>query len=130
MIKKFLYCLAIFACTIFASNGQERYRDKTLSAQERAEDIVKRLTLEEKISLMIDVSQPVERLDIKPTTGGTRHCTVWAGRDWPLCFHNPLAWQPHSTATWYTMSFPQFRMKPAPKTHEALCRAATRDTKG
>lgn len=66
MIKKLLCCLAIFACIIFASNGQERYRDKTLPAQERAEDLVKRLTLEEKIGLMIDVSQPVERLGIKP----------------------------------------------------------------
>jgi len=66
MNKKFLCCLVVIVCTIYACYGQERYRDKTLSAQERAEDIVKRLTLEEKISLMIDVSKPVERLGIKP----------------------------------------------------------------
>ncbi|MDD4009322.1 MAG: glycoside hydrolase family 3 N-terminal domain-containing protein, partial [Fermentimonas sp.] len=66
MIRKIFYPLILIACTIVTSYGQESYKDKTLSAQERAEDLVKRLTLDEKISLMIDVSQPIERLGIKP----------------------------------------------------------------
>ena len=66
MIKKFLYCSILIASTIFAVQGQAKYQDKALTAQERAEDLVKRMTLEEKISLMTDVSQPVERLGIKP----------------------------------------------------------------
>lgn len=66
MIKKFLCSSVFIVCTIFAGYAQDKYQDKTLPAQERAEDLVGKLTLEEKISLMIDVSQPVDRLGIKP----------------------------------------------------------------
>ncbi|MCD8079324.1 MAG: PA14 domain-containing protein, partial [Bacteroides sp.] len=41
------------------------YRNTSLSAEERAEDLVSRLTLEEKVRLMMDGSAPVERLGIK-----------------------------------------------------------------
>ncbi len=41
------------------------YRNTSLSAEKRADDLVKQLTLEEKAHLMIDVSQPVERLSVK-----------------------------------------------------------------
>lgn len=41
------------------------YTNSSLSPEERAEDLVKRLTLEEKVQLMMDVSAPVERLGIK-----------------------------------------------------------------
>ncbi len=40
------------------------YQDFNLSPEQRAEDLVGRLTLEEKARLMIDVSDPVERLGI------------------------------------------------------------------
>lgn len=41
------------------------YTNSSLSPDERADDLVKRLTLEEKVLLMMDVSAPVERLGIK-----------------------------------------------------------------
>ena len=41
------------------------FRDTSLSPEERAELLLKELTLQEKISLMMDVSKPVERLGIK-----------------------------------------------------------------
>ena len=44
----------------------EPYKNPELSPQERAEDLLKRLTLKEKISLMINSSPAVERLGIKP----------------------------------------------------------------
>lgn len=63
MRKVFIYfILAFFSAASFA---QERYKDKSLSPQERAEDLVKRLTLSEKAGLMVDGSQAVERLGIK-----------------------------------------------------------------
>lgn len=40
------------------------FRDTSLSPEERAELLLKELTLPEKISLMMDVSKPVERLGI------------------------------------------------------------------
>ncbi len=61
MKKNFICLLALLALV-----GCERtYKDKSLSAQERAELLVAQLTLEEKVALMMDASQPVERLGIK-----------------------------------------------------------------
>jgi len=42
------------------------YKNTSLSPEQRAEDLVKRLTLEEKAQLMVDGSSAVERLGIKP----------------------------------------------------------------
>jgi beta-glucosidase len=44
----------------------EPYKDASLCFEQRADDLLSRLTLEEKVGLMMDVSQPVERLGIKP----------------------------------------------------------------
>lgn len=41
------------------------FQDASLSFEERTDDLLKRLTLEEKVSLMQDVSKPIERLGIK-----------------------------------------------------------------
>ncbi|TJZ61765.1 glycoside hydrolase family 3 protein [Sphingobacterium olei] len=56
--------LILLACSIFV-DAQEAYKDPSLSFEVRVEDLLKRLTLEEKITLMQDVSQPIERLNIK-----------------------------------------------------------------
>ena len=48
------------------SNGQPfPYQNEKLSADERADDLLKRLTLEEKASLMQNNSPAIERLGIK-----------------------------------------------------------------
>ena len=41
------------------------YKNPNLSSQERAEDLISRLTLEEKAILMCDVSEAIPRLGIK-----------------------------------------------------------------
>ncbi len=63
MIKKMMLLLGLIAsASVMAQN--EPWRNPECSPEERADDLVKRLTLKEKIGLMKDVSQPVERLGI------------------------------------------------------------------
>lgn len=50
----------------FLSCARPDFRDSSLPSEQRAELLLQELTLEEKISLMMDVSKPVERLGIKP----------------------------------------------------------------
>ncbi|MDR0960951.1 MAG: glycoside hydrolase family 3 C-terminal domain-containing protein [Mediterranea sp.] len=52
--------MALLACS-----GQPAYKDTTLSADERAADLVSRLTLDEKVSLMQYNSPAIPRLGIK-----------------------------------------------------------------
>lgn len=52
------------ALTVYGQN--EPYKDASLSPQERAADLVGRLTLEEKVALMQNASPAVPRLGIKP----------------------------------------------------------------
>ena len=59
--------LSIFTLTFLCigCNNQPAYKNTNLSAEERAEALLKELTLEEKVSLMMNTSTPVERLGIK-----------------------------------------------------------------
>ncbi len=51
---------------LLLTGGIVSYKDKSLTAEQRADELVKQLTLEEKIQLMQDGSRPVDRLGIKP----------------------------------------------------------------
>ena len=69
----------------------EPYKNPDLSPRERAEDLVKRLTLKEKASLMFNSSPAVERLGIKPNNWC---CEAWH-REWPEAEpprFNPSPW--------------------------------------
>ena len=59
----FLLFVALFL--FIGCNNQPAYKNTNLSPEKRAEALLKELTLEEKVSLMMDTSQPVERLGIK-----------------------------------------------------------------
>lgn len=58
----------MLACTLtlVACSNQAPYQNKSLSPTERAADLVSRLTLEEKITIMQNNSSAVKRLGIKP----------------------------------------------------------------
>ncbi len=60
----FLMMLGISALEIQAQTLP--YQDASLSPSQRANDLLHRLTLDEKVGLMMDQSQPVARLGIKP----------------------------------------------------------------
>ena len=60
-----LFCLLSMACQV--SQAQQEvapFRNAGLTIQQRVNDLLRRLTLEEKISLLGYRSQPVERLGI------------------------------------------------------------------
>lgn len=64
--RKLIFGLMALASTLTASAQNEPYRDASLSPEERAADLVSRLTLEEKVALMQNASPAVPRLGIKP----------------------------------------------------------------
>ena len=64
MRKKTLFLFASLV-VLAGCNNQPAYKNNDLTAEERAEDLLKQLTLEEKVSLMMDRSAPIERLGIK-----------------------------------------------------------------
>lgn len=65
MRNKILYLFASLLI-LGGCSSQPAYKNSNLSPEERAEDLLKQLTLEEKVAMMMDSSQPVERLGIKP----------------------------------------------------------------
>lgn len=60
-----LVALAALCSPTLPAQELPAYQDRTLSPEERAADLVSRLTIEEKASLLMNTSQPVERLGIK-----------------------------------------------------------------
>ena len=64
MKKKLFVTLLMGFCTIMVSAQTLPYQDASLSAGQRADDLLSRLTLEEKVSLMMDTSPAIERLGI------------------------------------------------------------------
>ncbi|MCQ2202610.1 MAG: glycoside hydrolase family 3 C-terminal domain-containing protein [Bacteroidales bacterium] len=66
-MKRTLFSTVLMAFTL-AVQAQTLlpYQDASLSPSKRADDLLQRLTLSEKVGLMMDQSQPVTRLGIKP----------------------------------------------------------------
>ncbi len=59
-------CILLSLLFVVNSSGQYRpYQDPKLSSEERAKDLISRLTLNEKVALMCDVSDAIPRLGIK-----------------------------------------------------------------
>jgi beta-glucosidase len=64
MKKSFLFIIGTFlACSLYGQ--QYLFQDSNLSSEERAKDLISRLTLEEKAALMCDQSDAIPRLGIK-----------------------------------------------------------------
>ncbi|MDE6581523.1 MAG: glycoside hydrolase family 3 C-terminal domain-containing protein, partial [Duncaniella sp.] len=63
-MKKYLAILPAIFVVLSAAAKSAPYQNPELSAQERVDDLLSRLTAEEKISLMMDQSPAIERLGI------------------------------------------------------------------
>lgn len=64
MKKRRIFISLAMMCTITAIGQTLPYQNTTLGAEERADDLLKRLTLEEKTKLMMNGSPAIERLGI------------------------------------------------------------------
>ncbi len=64
-MKKILFLTVLLCTAAWAAAQQLPYQNPALSAKERAADLCKRLTLEEKSQLMLDESPAIPRLGIK-----------------------------------------------------------------
>ncbi len=65
MIQRFLFTTLFFGFLTLA-NGQEGFRDTSLSNEVRAQKLVGMLTLEEKVSQMMNSTPAIDRLGIPP----------------------------------------------------------------
>ena len=63
-MKKVLTTIIFFVCALTISAQPLPYQNPELSASQRADDLLGRLTLEEKVSLMMDTSPAIPRLGI------------------------------------------------------------------
>jgi beta-glucosidase len=63
-MKKYLLTTIMSICALMATAQSLPYQNASLSAGERADDLLSRLTLEEKVNLMMDTSPAIERLGI------------------------------------------------------------------
>lgn len=83
MKQKLFYLVPLF---VLSACGQASYKNTSLSPDERAELLVKELTLQEKAHLMMDGSRSVERLGIKPYNWWNEALHGVAGQAWPQSF--------------------------------------------
>src|ERR687888_513014 len=62
-----LICLSLDLSRTTVTNGQASllpYKDPSLPIEKRVDDLVSRMTLEEKVSQMMNAAKPIERLGI------------------------------------------------------------------
>ena len=83
-MRNFLVTFCLSAVALVATAQNEPYRNPDLSPSERAWDLLKRMTLEEKISQM--ARQPLNALEYRHMTGGMKHCTEWRAPEKQLFF--------------------------------------------
>src|SRR5512147_305629 len=64
-MKKLILLIIALASLKSLNSQQLPYQNPDLSPSERADDLISRLTLEEKVTLLCDVSEAIPRLGIK-----------------------------------------------------------------
>ncbi|TCO10673.1 xylan 1,4-beta-xylosidase [Natronoflexus pectinivorans] len=83
----FTFCLF---CAIGISAQQYPFQDPSLSSEERARDLISRLTVEEKAALLCDQSDPIPRLGIKRFNWWSEALHGYASNDSVTVFPQPI----------------------------------------
>ena len=84
--------ILMFLCFSFFANSfaQLPYQNPSLSPEERASDLISRLTLDEKASLMFDQSPAIPRLGIKKFNWWSEALHGFANNDSVTVFPEPI----------------------------------------
>lgn len=97
MIKKLVFkkmraisLIGIFLISISVEGQIMPYQNPNLSSEERAKDLLSRLTLEEKASLMCDQSEAIPRLGIKKFNWWSEALHGYANNDSVTVFPEPI----------------------------------------
>ena len=93
-----LACSLATALTAIAQgNGYELYRDMNAPMHERIMDLLKRMTVEEKVSMMTHNAPAIPRLGIDKFYHGNEALQASCGRASSPCSPTPSAWRQHGT---------------------------------
>ena len=89
-ITRGLFFLICVFCTVKASAQQYPFQNPALSFEERANDLISRLTLEEKAALMCDQSDAIPRLGIRKFNWWSEALHGYANNDSVTVFPEPV----------------------------------------
>jgi beta-glucosidase len=89
-MKKNLLIVSLCLLIYNVSGQQLAYQNPNLSSEERAKDLISRLTLEEKATLMCDQSDAIPRLDIKKFNWWSEALHGYANNDSVTVFPEPI----------------------------------------
>lgn len=90
ILRKKIIAFAILFATIHLYGQQFPFQNPNLSFEERAEDLISRLTLEEKVALMCDQSDAIPRLGIKKFNWWSEALHGLANNDSVTVFPQPI----------------------------------------
>ena len=93
-IKKGFYFIAVLLFTSNLWAQQYPFQNPKLSSEERAKDLISRLTLEEKATLMCDQSDAIPRLGIKKFNWWSEALHGYANNDNVTVFPEPIGIEP------------------------------------
>ena len=94
--------------------GQLPYQNPNLSSDERAKDLISRLTLEEKATLMCDQSDAIPRLGIKKFNWWSEALHGYANNDSVTVFPEPIGMAASFNDKLLYRITMRYRMKPVP----------------
>ena len=91
-------CLMFTAILCTAQENQSAlYLDPSKPIEKRVDDLVGRMTLEEKASQLVNQARRSRGCRFPPTTGGARRCTASRTPEPQRCFPSRSAWPRHLT---------------------------------
>jgi len=85
-----LFLVAVLLISMAAKGQVLPYQNSNLSSEERAKDLISRLTLEEKATLMCDQSDAIPRLGIKKFNWWSEALHGYANNDNVTVFPEPI----------------------------------------